>query len=196
MMGRSLELMGMASFNVFLGLVLTVTFLSQNGSDKPTRLTEDGISTFIQEMADVAQGKRPELDQYGITTWFMDHIEDQSRFTATVNISQPNGTDNQRTLDMDRMNYISHVLQELKMVQERESRLNIEYVKINDDGRTASVVFTSLEKGRMPVADQGTEYTIPVTGMSYCEQKIALRNAVMKVSGGTCTTNITLSESF
>lgn len=196
MMGRSLELMGMASFNVFLGMVLTVTFLNQGGGNKPSRLSEESVSAFIQEMAEVAHGKKEGLDQYGITTWFMDHIDDNSLFTATVNIAQANGDENQQTLEMNRMNYISHILQEIKGVQERESHLNIEYVKINEDGRTASVIYTSIDKGRMPVADQGTGYTVPVTGMSYCEQKVALRNATMKVSGGNCTTNITVAESF
>lgn len=196
MMGKSVELLGMACFNVFLGMILTVSFVSQATKNGPSLLTEASVSDFVSEMTNVSWGKKADMDQYGITTWFMDHIVDSGTFTNTINISQPNGEDSQQVLEMDRMKYISQVLQEMKAVQNHHGQLNIEYVKIDDGGQSASVVFTSLERGDMPVASEGTEYTIPVTGMSYCEQKIILQGKLMKVVNGTCTTNVTLTESF
>lgn len=193
---RSLELLGLACFNTFLGLTLTVTFMSQNGGKTPSRLTETSVTNFITEMTDVALGKKPDLDQYGITTWFMDHIDDSGKFITTMNISQPTGENKQETLEMNRMDYISYILKDIKTVKTRESTFNVEYVKIDEGGKSASVVFTNMEKASVPISDKDGEYMIPVTGTSYCEQTLALRGSTIKVSNSTCTTNVSMSESY
>ena len=196
MMGRSLELLGMASFNVFLGLVLTVTFLNQNGNEKPSRLTEARITEFVTEMTHIALGNNPQLDQLGITTWLMDHLEENSSFSNNMNVLQANGQTREEKLEMNRMDYISHVLGEIKTVKSREANLHIEYIKIEESGKGASVIFTSMEKGRIPVVNEDTSYEIPVSGTSYCEQKIILDKKIIKVSNATCTTNVSMTESY
>ncbi len=198
MMGKSLELLGLASFNVFLGLVVTITFLNQNGG-KPagaTHLTEAGVSSFINEMTAISLGQKPEMDQYGVTTWFMDHIDEAGKFVSTINIARPDSTEEQKVLEMDRMNYISHVLTGLKSVQDRKANVQIEYIKIEEGGKLASVIFTNTEQGSMPVSNEGGDFMIPVTGTSYCEQKIVLQDKKMKVSGATCTTNVNISNGY
>lgn len=197
MFGKSLELLGMAGFNVFLGLTLTVTFLNQNGGKAaPNRLTEERVSMFVTEMTDVALGKNPELDQFAVTTWLMKHLDDDSLFLTNMNIAKPDGNETQEKLEMNRMDYISHVLKDNKAVKNREATLHIEYVKIEEGGKTALVVFTSREKASVPVSSDGHEYEIPISGTSYCEQKITMRDTVIKVSSANCTTNVRMAEGF
>lgn len=196
-MGKSLELLGMAGFNAFLGLTLTVTFLSQHdGKDGPTRLTEARVSTFVAEMTDVALGKHPDLDQYGITTWFMKHLDENSKFSTNMNIAKSDGQESQEKMEMGRMDYISHVLKDNKAVKNREATLHIEYVKIGEGGKSASVVFTSMEKASVPVKRDDQEYEIPITGTSYCEQQLVLQDTTIRVTGVSCTTNVRMTENF
>ena len=200
--GKSLELLGMVGFNLFLGMTLTVTFLG-GGDNAPTRLTEANVSAFVKDMTEVALGKNPasdekavSFDQYAITTWLMRHMDEDSKFQAHINISQPNGLSRQEKLDMNRLDYISQVLKDNKSVKSREANLHVEYVRVDAGGKGASVVFTSMEKARMPVPSENGGYEIPVTGTSYCEQKIVIEDAVIKVSASTCTSNVSLSENF
>ena len=196
MMGKSLELLGLASFNVFLGLVLTTTFLSRNNEQSPSRLTEASVSAFVEEMNRVSAGAMPESDSYSVTTWLMSHVDENSKFTTNMNISPANGEPREEKMEMGRMDFIGHVLQEMKAVQNRESSVHIEYVRVEDSGTTASVVFTNMEKGEVPYANEGEEYMIPVTGTSYCEQQLALKNKVIMVTGGVCTSNVSMAQAY
>ncbi len=193
----------MVSFNIFLGMTLTVTFLGQNSESAPTRLTEANVSAFVKEMTNVTLGKNPDpeqtgtvLDQYGITTWFMRHLNEDSTFQASINISQPNGLNRQEKLDMNRLDYISQVLKDNKSVKSREATLHVEYVRIDAGGKGASVVFTTMEKARVPVPSENGGYEIPVTGTSYCEQKIVIQDTLIKLSTSNCTSNVSMSENF
>lgn len=193
---RSLELLGLASFNVFLGMILTVTFISQGGQPKSARLTEENISTFIQEMTNTALGLKPGMDQYATTMWFMDHLSESSAFKTNMNIAQANGGTRESTLEMGRMDYIGQILKDQRTVQKRESHVTVEYVKIADNGQDASVIFTSIEKGVIPMSTEAGSYEMPVSGTSYCEHKLGIRNNKIVVSGGTCTTNVNASQSY
>lgn len=201
--GKSLELLGMVGFNIFLGMTLTVTFLGGDGNNAPTRLTEATVSNFVKDMTEVALGKNPApdeknlaLDQYAITTWLMRHVNEDSQFLANVNITQPNGMNRQETLQMNRLDYISQVLKDNKAVKSREADLHVEYVRIDAGGKGASVVFTSMEKARLPIPSENGSYEIPVTGTSYCEQKLVIEDTIIKVSSSSCTSNVSLSENF
>ena len=51
--GKSFELMGLATFNLFLAMVLSVTFLSQAEKKTLNKLTETNIGAFVAETAAV-----------------------------------------------------------------------------------------------------------------------------------------------
>lgn len=193
---RSLELLGLASFNVFLGMILTVTFITQGGQPQSARLTEENVSKFIQEMTNTALGLKPGMDQYATTMWFMDHLSETSAFKTNINIAQANGGTREATLEMGRMDYISQILKDQKAVQKRETQVNVEYVKIGENGQDASVIFTSIDKGVIPMTTEAGSYEMPVSGTSYCEHKLGIRNNKIVVSGGTCTTNVNASQSY
>ena len=193
---RSLELLGLVSFNVFLGMILTVTFISQGGQPSSSRLTEENVSKFIHEMTNTALGLKPGMDQYTTTMWFMNHLSESSAFKTNMNISQANGSTREATLEMGRMDYISQILKNQKSVQKRESRINVEYVKIDENGRDASVIFTSIDKGVIPMTTEAGSYEMPVSGTSYCEHKLGIRDNRIVVSGGTCTMNVDASQSY
>lgn len=193
---RSLELLGLASFNLFLGMILTVTFISQGGQPKSPRLTEENVSAFIHDMTDTALGLKPGMDQYATTMWFMDHLSEASTFKTNMNIEQAQGGTRAETVEMGRMDYIGQILKDQKAVQKRESHVNIEYVKIEEDGNSAAAVFTSIEKGMISMTSDAGTYEMPVRGTSFCEHRLALRNKKIVVSGGTCTTHVDATQVY
>lgn len=196
MMGKSLELLGLASFNVFLGLVLTVTFLNNDGDKTPSRLTETSVSAFVHEMNKIRLGQDPAADSFAVTEWLMEHIDETSKFIITSNLTPLNGMPVEEKSELGRMEYISNALKEMKAIQARESNLNIEYVKIDETGMNASVIYTNMEKGNVPYNNEGTEVMMPVAGTSYCEQKVALRNKVIVVTGTACTSHVSIAQTY
>jgi|GEM_PF-1461439 hypothetical protein len=196
MMGKSLELLGLAGFNVFLGMVLTVSFLNGNSDSSPSRLTETSVQAFVTEMDRVNLGTDPAMDSYSVTTWMMDHLDENSKFIINTNIAPANGEPREENVELGRMEYISHVLLEMKTMRDRESNVHIEYVKIDETGQTASVMYTNMEKGNIPYQNEGEEYMMPVSGTSYCEQQLALKDKVIRVLGTTCTSNVSLAQTY
>lgn len=194
---RTFELLGLASFNVFLGMVLTVTFIGQSGG-KPqaTHMTEASINNFVRDMNNVALGLKPDMDQYATTMWFMDHLSETSTFKSNTHIEQADGRTREATNEMGRMDYISNILKEQKSVQKREATVNIEYVKIAEEGKAASVIFTSVESGMIPYATEAGSYEVPIRGTSFCEQDLIFKDQKIIVSGSKCTTNIDAREAY
>ncbi len=196
-MGKSVELLGLAAFNIFIAIILSATFLT-NSSAAVNALTESNVSTFITEVAAVSGGQRHDMDSYSITSYFMSHISENGLFTSTIEYSLPDMDSSSRTLEMDKMNFISHVLQGMKAMEKHEAAVKIEYIKIADNGKSASVMTTNYERGVMPVEDgMGDARMVPVTGTSYCEQELVLSaKNVIQMATANCSTNIDFSDTY
>jgi len=196
-MGKSLELLGLASFNVLIAMILSVTFLSNVGG-KMDRLTEASVRDFIVIVSDISAGKKTELDQYSITSFFMKHISPSSIFETTLRYSIPDTEDDERKIKMDKMTFISHTLQGMDTMKDRETMVKIESIDIADTGQTAAVTTTNYERGLMPIDDgSGMLSMMPVQGISYCEQKVLLNDQqIIQMGGAVCSSELSFSEGF
>lgn len=196
-MGKSLELLGLAAFNVFIALILSATFLAKSGPSV-SALTEDNIRAFVTEAAAVSGGQRQDMDSYGVTDYFMGHIADDGLFTSTIAYDMPDMPASERTMEMDKMKFISNVLQGIQSMTRHETAVDIEYIKITDNGKSAHVVTTNYERGVMPMDDgMGESNMVPVTGTSYCEQTLVLSGKnVIQMAGAKCNTNIDFSDAY
>lgn len=196
-MGKSLELLGLAAFNIFIALILSATILS-NGNGRVSTLDETNVTHFITEVADVAGGKREDMDPFSITEYFMAHIADHGKFISNIEFSLPDMSSDSRMLEMDKKNFISHTLEGMKTMSQRETAVEIEYIKIADNGKSAKVTTTNYERGVMPVEDgMGEAQMMPVTGTSYCEQELVLsRENIIQMAAANCSTSISFSDSY
>lgn len=194
-MGKSIELLGLAAFNIFIALILSATFLKGNAG--VPALTETNVTQFITEVSHVAGGQRADMDQFSITEYFMAHIADHGMFTSTIEFSLPDETSSSRRLEMDKNNYISHTLEGMKTMSKRETAVTIEYIKIAENGKSATVTTTNYERGVMPVEDGfGEAQMLPVTGTSYCEQELVLTENVIQMAAANCSTSIDFFDSY
>jgi hypothetical protein len=159
-------------------------------------LSEDSIKAFLQEASEIAGGQRKEMDSYSITEYFMDHIAPEGQFRTTMRYNIPDMPENERVLEMDKMNFISNTLEGMHEMTARETLVKVEYVKIDPAGRNAEVVTTNYERGMMPVADDsGDTNMMPVQGVSYCEQKLVLNDQrKIQMANAKCTTDLSFSE--
>ncbi len=198
-MGKSFELLGLMAFNVFLGLILAVTFLPDRaGRGALNFLTEDHVASFINEVNNITTGADPEIDSYDITKYFQKHVADGGQFVNTVRYQlpdQPMGSTQEKTLQMGKIDFISHVLKGMQSMQERQASLKIESIEIAENGRSATVVTTSEEKGLVPVQVTDEETTMtPVVGISFCEQTVVLDQNYIQMIKANCTTSLSFTE--
>lgn len=196
-MGKSLELLGLAGFNVFLALILAVTFLG-GGKEEGMRLdslTEEYVEAFLNDANAIASGRREDMDDFSITGFFMDHIADSGAFVNKVAYQLPLQDPQEKIVQMGKMDFIASVLQDIKSKEESgESSMTIESIVIADNGRRARAAMTSQDKGVMPMDDgSGEIQKIPVSGTSYCEQELVLQDRRIKMEKTDCTTTLDFS---
>jgi hypothetical protein len=197
------EVMGFTTFNIMVAMVLSATFFGKAEEAQSTYIQElnnENVTQFIETVAYVASGKKADMDSYAITTYLMDHIAADSNFNSTItyNISD-NFEDNQEeVMDMSKLEFISHVLSNLKSMERHETQTNVEFVEVAEDKRTASAVITTYERGMMPtVSEFGEDTLVPVRGTSFCEQKFALtQENVLQITEASCATDLDFSIDY
>ena len=192
-MGRTFELFGLMTFNVFLGLFLSANFLNSAGTHSLTRLDEASVKTFITHIADISMGKDTSMDHLDVTEYFMAHIKDGSNFHNRVTYDLPYVQDNEQETDMDKMTYISYVIRSLSgKAAHHSSDVEIEYIQVSDTGDSATVMTVNHESGQMPVGQGGDQARmIPVAAASYCEHELVLtKDKKIQLAGANCMTDI------
>ena len=197
-MGKSVELLGLAAFNVVIALILSATFLT-TAEKSVNKLTEANVESFLTEVTEVSGGMREDMDSYSVTEYFMKHLAEDSKFVSRIEYALDNeDLNSERTLEMDKLNFISHVLQGMESINKHETAVEIEYIEIADNGRRARVTTTNYERGIMPVADAfGEAQMMPVTGTSYCEQELVLnKKNIIQMAQANCNTNIDILDAF
>lgn len=194
--GKSFELMGLAAFNVFLAVILSVTFLSQAESVAPGTLTRPAIENFLKEVSSLSAGKDTKLDQYGLTAYLMRHITDDGTFRSSVSYQIYDRTD-QKDMALDKMSYITTLIQGRQRFMDYETSMRIDLVDITPDGMSANVTTTNFERGRIMIDDGfGGATPAPVRSVSYCTQKLVLAEKIVKMAGADCTTNVQVAETM
>lgn len=197
-MGKTFELLGLAGFNIFIAMILSVTFLTGGEpAQRHKNLTEANVISFITEMSDISSGRLADMDSYAITSYFMDHIAEDGIFKTVMRYDIPDMPSDERELEMDKLDFIGHTLQGMRSMANYETRTDVDFVEVAHDGKYATVMTSSYERGMMPVDDgSGEERLMPVLGTSYCEQSVILSNEVIKVAGAKCTTDLSFETGF
>lgn len=197
-MGKSFELLGLATFNIILAVILSATFFGKAGPGMAGHLTKENVTQFVEEVTAISNGQREDMDDYDITAFFMRHIADSSQFKSEIRYSAPDTDIRSREMKMSKNSYIGNVLNGLKNMESQETRVVIDFIKIGENGKKASVQFTSFERGVLPYDNGfGEIQMVPVNGVSYCEQDIILNDRkLIQMAGANCTTDMEILNTF
>jgi len=202
-MGKGLELLSMIGIQLFLAAVVAMTLMTQyKGKNKDasdeilTSLTSKRVEHFIQEFTAITTGRSKTLDVYGVTEYLMKHLSRDGEYITTISFETHDAKTQEERLVMDRLKYISNVLQAMKGVTAHEVTVQIENIEIAENGKQANVVVNSLEKGLVPIPDEsGESQFMAMAMMSYCEQQFVLTDDhIIQLVATDCTTNISFLE--
>jgi hypothetical protein len=196
-MGKSFELLGLMAFNVFLGLILSVNFINQTDAKLLSQLDEQNVAAFITQVADISTGKQG-MDHMDVTEYFMSHIADNGTFRNRISYSMAYINNEDQVMEMDKLTYISHVIQSLSSQRSHQSEMEIEYIEIAEAGESATVMTVNYEEGEMPVQEAGGQARmIPVKGASYCEHELSLtEDKQIQLKGSNCMTDISREGAY
>lgn len=203
---KILEAVGFTTFNIMMALVLSSTFFNKVEDNVPSAsvdsLNESYVTDFIIRMSAMVSGENEETDAYDLAMFLKKHIAENGTFNSTItyNTGQNfgNNEDNEEIMEMDKNNFIQHVMENRKAMQDHESRVSVDYVEISDDQQTASAIITTYERGMMPtVSEFGEDTLVPVSGMSFCEQKFEISQAQMiQIASAACSTDLDFTTDY
>lgn len=195
-MGKSFELLGMMAFQTFLVLIVGISLMTTSKQSSPTTLTASVVEQFIQELSEVTAGKKEDMDSPAVTEYLMKHLSRNGKFKTQMTYIDETMEKREEDITMNKLDYISNVLQGLDGIEGHESSLHIEHINITPDGQEAFVVFSNYEEGRMPLPSQaGSMRKIAMSGTSYCEQKLGLtEKQVIQLLSESCMTDISFID--
>ena len=190
---KSLELVGLAAFNVFLAMILSISFLGGKGASY-TELTQSNITEFVNRMTQVSTGAEDAggvgADILTANQFLQAHIGDNGTFKTTVAYEIPDMNADTKQINLTKKDYIKNVLTGLKAAKPDEAATHIENIEITPDARHAKIVTTSYQRGPMPIETDGGRQVLQVKGISYCEQNLDLVNKNIVVTDATCSTSV------
>lgn len=196
-MGKSFELLGMMAFQTFLLLIVSVSIMATSKEKTQKELTRATVENFIHELSDITGGRNKDIDAYGVTEYLMTHLSQDGEYKTLMSINEDRLRNiPEEEIVMDKLEYISNVLQGLKSIEQHKAEIQIEHVDITPDGKEARVYLTNYEEGNMPVPNEDGSYDIfPMAGTSYCEQVLTLTaKKTIQLSSESCTTDISFIE--
>ena len=203
---KILEAMGFTTFNIMVALVLSSTFFNKVEDNEPsatiTALDESYVTDFIHRMSSLTSGKDETADAYDLAMFLKSHIAETGTFNSTITYNTGQDShrdeDNQEIMEMDKNDFIQHVMENRKTMQDHESRVSVDYVEISDDQQTASAIITTYERGMMPtVSEFGEDTLVPVSGMSFCEQKFEIsQKQMIQIASASCSTDLDFTTEY
>jgi hypothetical protein len=167
-------------------------------SDIITRLTDDNVRAFIDDVQRIATGETEDMSVDDIAGYLDRHIASDARFKSAMKYEMPGYPAQQNEMDLGKSEYINGVLNGASMMQRYEHSVTVKSVEIGNGGRSAKVVTVIREKGDMPWPEDNPDTSgktpakmgdMPVQGESQCEQQIVvgLTNYI-QMKGAQCAT--------
>ncbi|MCE7887299.1 MAG: hypothetical protein DYH13_07340 [Alphaproteobacteria bacterium PRO2] len=178
------------SINFIAGILLAMTIGTAQAQAVP-QLTDENIRSFIEQTTTITSGKETDMDDEQIGNYLDVHLHPDARFKSTMRYAIPGFDVQEKTMSVDKTDFIESIHQSGNTMDNYESQIEISDIKISKDGRKATLKTRTLESGMMPVADHIEKEEVPVEGMSTCTQILMLsKEDVIQMYNATCVTDI------
>ncbi|HTK84940.1 MAG TPA: hypothetical protein VL625_07630 [Patescibacteria group bacterium] len=196
MMGSTIKLLGLASFNAFVALALSASYLTHYAGKMQT-LSNENVTAFVREFAGVTTGQRGDMDEHEMIGYFVTHVSEGASFSTTVNSSMEGVS--KPANKMRRKEFIASTLRTIRDKGPHPASVTVEDVKISGDGHEATAITTINEKSALEFKNpaDGEPGVSAVSATSYCNETVKLSNEhVIQIQSETCTTTIAPIDSF
>jgi hypothetical protein len=187
----TIRMRGVLSALLFLAFFVPTPSRAQ---DKIDKLTEENITTFIQETTEISAGQRADMSMEQVIEYLDRHIDKNGFFKSTMKYSMPEQPSQETTMNLDKKDFLKSIEAGSKAVNGYETEIDIRDIKISRDEKKATVQTTGREQASMPLDIDGQLTEVPVEGLSSCLQILMLSDeGMIQMLNANCTTEITLA---
>ena len=163
---------------------------AQMRKNRYKRLTEDNVREFIQDTTAITSVQNVQVDAKSAHRYLDRHIDPDARFKTSITYVMPGMPEQEKSLSLDKDDYIEQVKQGAGSVDHYHSDIRVENVDISDDKERASVNTISSESGVMQVPrGDGTTEGVPIEGTSECFQVLKIsKKGYIQMYSANCKT--------
>lgn len=157
-----------------------------------TRMTDDNVALFLEEVREVSLGKRDDMMLEDIEAYLGRHLAPKGSFRSKTRFEIPGYPVQETEMKLGRDEYIENVLQGQNLIRDYETAVEIKSIKIGNGGKSAEVETVSTDRGKMPWPDsQGEEKLVSIEGKSTCAQRLIVSfNNYIQMADAACETVI------
>jgi len=163
--------------------------------DYVTSLNEDNIRGFLKEVGDISTGQRADMLNDDVIDYFNNHMADRGKFKSTMRYEIPGFPTHDTEMKLDKEQYINTIVNGRHMMEDYQSTIDIQDLKISGNGKSATFTSVITEKGKMPFPKDPKKPNdvdiVPIEGKSKCDQRVIISyNNFIQMAGAACQTII------
>lgn len=160
-----------------------------------TSLDENNIRAFLRDVGEVSTGQRPEMMDDDVANYFDNHMANNGKFESKMRYEIPNFPTQETEMKLNKEQYINAVLKGRYMMENYRSTIDLQDLKINGNGQSATFTSVITEKGKMPFPTDPKKPNeveiIPIEGKSTCDQRLIVSyNNFIQMARADCSTVI------
>lgn len=161
-------------------------------------LTEKDIKEFVIKTSSVMDGTAGEEGEEDVQTYLEMHLNPEGLFKSEMTYNIPGYPAQKNMMALDRTQFIESVVDGRKSMQGYKADVSIQKIEILDGGRRARVQVRSRESGTLTLQSaEGEEETLPVEGISLCDQVLVLgEEGEIQILGAECRSEMSFAPLF
>jgi len=180
---------------LFIGLLILATSTiahAQNKKESYKKLTDENVREFIQYTTDITTDKNVTLSQSETSQYLDFHIAPKARFKTSITYVVPGMPEQEKSLLLNKEDYINQVAQGAQSVEHYYTETEIESIDISKDKESAGVTTVSNESGVMLMPNpEGGSTDVPIEGTSKCFQVLRLsKKGYSQMYSANCKTRM------
>ena len=180
---------------LFIGLLILATSTiahAQNKKESYKKLTDENVREFIQYTTDITTDKNVTLSQSETSQYLDFHIAPKARFKTSITYVVPGMPEQEKSLLLNKEDYINQVAQGAQSVEHYYTETEIESIDISKDKESAGVTTVSNESGVMLMPNpEGESTDVPIEGTSKCFQVLRLsKKGYIQMYSANCKTRM------
>lgn len=166
-----------------------------NRNDFVTRLTEQNLLSFLQEVQDIATGKRVEMADDEVIDYMNNHIADKAEFKSIVRYEVPGFPNKDIEMKIGKPEYINTIVKGRYTLQDYNTAVTLDDLKIENNGKRATFTSITDEQGLMPFPKDKNNpddiEILPIKGTTKCAQVMIVSfNNFIQMATANCRTII------
>lgn len=179
-------------------LFFALSFFPVLASAQVGSLTEESIRDFVMQTSAVMDGTSDPEDGSDVRSYLEMHLSPEGLFKSEMTYNIPGHPVQKNQMALDREQFIDSVIDGRKSLSDYRAEVSVQKVEIANGGRRAEIQTRARESGKMTLqTPEGGEETLPVEGISICQQTLILDgDDVIRIHGADCRSEMSFAPLF